>query len=266
MTGSTFAHHAHEDPTGREYFHHSSAQRINTNVVLVEALRKQYPGFDLVIAPLGALNLIAYANAGHAAATPLEDSVNDPVYSTALKWRQYAPPRRRLDNRPGVMVENVLFGKYLYNWNHQEAILYVANGRDGVTSYPDITHHYIITKDAHKVDDLIKEATLWGSELHDEVWVFDQGFWQKSRELWESVQKSSWENVILEEGMKKAIIADVENFFDGQETYAKLKVPWKRGIIYYGPPGNGMTYSHNHVVRHHSLTLSIQAKRSLSKP
>jgi transitional endoplasmic reticulum ATPase len=239
MTGNTFAHHAHEDAAGREYFHHSSGQRINTNAVLVEALRKQYPGFDLIIAPLGSLNLIAYASAGHAVATPLEDSVNDPVYSTALKWRRYAPPPRRLDDQPGVMVENVQFGKYLYKWNHQEIILYVANCRDGSSSYPDLTYHYIITRDTHKADDLIKEATVWGTQLHDEVWVFDQGFWQKSRELWESVQKSNWENVILEEGMKKAIIADVDNFFDNRDTYTKLKVPWKRGIIYYGPPGNG---------------------------
>ncbi|KAF7845796.1 hypothetical protein BT93_L0630 [Corymbia citriodora subsp. variegata] len=43
--------------------------------------------------------------------------------------------------------------------------------------------------------------------------------------------------------MKKALIKDVDNFFDGRETYARLKVPWKRGAIYYGPPGNGKTIS-----------------------
>jgi len=90
---------------------------------------------------------------------------------------------------------------------------------------------------------LIKDATKWGSELHNEVWVFDGGYWQKSAELYRSVQKSTWDSVILDEDMKKALIADVENFFDGRQTYEDLKVPWKRGVIYYGPPGNGKTIS-----------------------
>jgi transitional endoplasmic reticulum ATPase len=30
---------------------------------------------------------------------------------------------------------------------------------------------------------------------------------------------------------------------EGQKTYTDLKVPWKRGVIYYGPPGNGKTIS-----------------------
>lgn len=34
--------------------------------------------------------------------------------------------------------------------------------------------------------------------------------------------------------MKNAIRNDVENFYDSRATYEKLKVPWKRGIIYYG--------------------------------
>ena len=239
MTGNSFALHSHEDHTGREYFHHSSAQRTNTNAVVVEALRKQYPHLSLVVAPQAYLNLIAYASAGNAIATPLQDQVTDPIYGAALTIRSYLPPARRLSNQPGVMVEQVLFGKYMYKWKGHEFLLYIANGRDGGQAYPDITYHYILSNETHKVDELIKEATLWGVQLHNEVWVFDQGYWQKSRELWESVQKSRWEDVILEESMKKAIIADVENFFDGQETYAKLKVPWKRGIIYHGPPGNG---------------------------
>ncbi|KAF2022247.1 P-loop containing nucleoside triphosphate hydrolase protein [Aaosphaeria arxii CBS 175.79] len=243
MTGNSFNIHANEDQTSREYFHHSSAQRINTDAVIVEALRRQYPDLDIIAVPQGTLNLIAYASAGYAKATPLDDTSKDPVYGVALKWRSYAPPGRRLDNGAGAIVEQVLFGKYLYKWKDQEFILYIANGRDGFASYPDITVHYILTRDGPKVNELIKEATVWGVELHDEVWVFDQGWWQKSRELWNSVAKSQWSDVILDEGMKKAIISDVENFFDHKETYEKLRVPWKRGILYYGPPGNGKTIS-----------------------
>ncbi|KAF2643247.1 P-loop containing nucleoside triphosphate hydrolase protein [Massarina eburnea CBS 473.64] len=238
MTGSSFND---EWSTEREYFHHSSAQRVNTDVVLVEALRNQYSHLDLVIIPQN--NLLAYASAGFATATPLDEPVRAPTYGRAIKWRTFIPPARRLDNSPGVTAERVLFGKYMYKWEDEEFILYIANGRDGDASYPEIVNNYILTSRPHKVDELIKAATLWSVELHDEVWVFDQGWWQKSRELYDSVQKSNWEDVILEEGMKKAIIADVESFFDGKETYQNLKVPWKRGLIYYGPPGNGKTIS-----------------------
>ncbi|KAL1611880.1 hypothetical protein SLS60_000102 [Paraconiothyrium brasiliense] len=262
MTGS-YSHGG--DETTREYFHHSSGQRVNTDIVLVEALRSQYRNLDLVIVPDRGANLLAYASAGHATFTSLEDPVKDPVYGGAIKWRQYIPPSRRLDPSPGAYAEHVVFGKYLYKWKDQELVLYVASGRDGMGSYPDITNQYILTRDTHKVDELIKEATLWAQELRNEVWVFDQGFWQKSHELWQSVQKSRWEDVILEEGMKKQIISDVEKFFDGQETYQNLKVPWKRGVIYYGPPGNGKTISIK-AMMHSLYQRGINGNKKLSVP
>ncbi|KAH7406317.1 P-loop containing nucleoside triphosphate hydrolase protein [Phaeosphaeria sp. MPI-PUGE-AT-0046c] len=243
MTGNSFHVHSNEDQAGREYFHHSSGQRINTDAVLVEALRKQYPHLELVVVPMGVTNLLAYAGAGHAKATPLEDAVHDPVYGVGVKWRSYMPPYRRFDGGPGAFVENILFGKFMYKWKDQEAILYVADGRDGGSYFPAVRNHYILTTNEHKVDELLKLAALWGSELHNEVWVFDAGYWQKSAELYRSVMNASWDNVILDEAMKKALINDVTNFFDGQKTYKDLQVPWKRGVIYYGPPGNGKTIS-----------------------
>jgi transitional endoplasmic reticulum ATPase len=243
MTGNSFTVHSHEDQAGREYFHHSSAQRISTDVVLIEALRKQYPHLELVVVPVGQINLLAYAAAGLAKAQPLEDAVKDPVYGVGVKMRSYVPPYRRFDGGPGAFVENVMFGKFLYKWKDSEAIMYVADGRDGSMSYPSVRNHYILTPNEHKVDELIKLAAIWGAQLHNEVWVFDGGYWQKSAELYNSVQKAEWSNVILDEDMKKALIADVTNFFDGQQTYSDLKVPWKRGVIYYGPPGNGKTIS-----------------------
>ncbi|KAF2814767.1 P-loop containing nucleoside triphosphate hydrolase protein [Mytilinidion resinicola] len=242
MTGSqSIAIRPAHDETGREYFHHSSGQRISTDTVIVEALRKQYPELNVVVSPQGSCNLLAFADAGHASAIPIEDTA-DPVYAP-IKWRQYIPPARRLDHGAGVLADFVLFGKYVYKYNGHEFLLYVANGRDGSSAYPQITNNYILTKEERPADELIIAATKYGQELHNEVWVFDGGYWQKSGELWQSVQHSKWEDVILEEGMKKAIIDDVENFFDSRETYKRLKVPWKRGIIYYGPPGNGKTIS-----------------------
>lgn len=233
----------HADMAALAYFDHSTGKRVNTDAVLIEAIRTQYPNLDLVIAPEGRLNLLAYAAAGYATATPIDTSHEDQVYGPGISWRMFSPPARRLDADAGFMVERVIFGKYMYKWKDQEAIVYIADGRDGTQYYPSVTNHYILTNATHKIDDLIKEATKWTVELHNEVWVFDGGWWQKSAELYESARKASWDNVILDEDMKKALISDVEQFFDGQQVYSDLKVPWKRGIIYYGPPGNGKTIS-----------------------
>jgi transitional endoplasmic reticulum ATPase len=43
--------------------------------------------------------------------------------------------------------------------------------------------------------------------------------------------------------MKTGLIQDVQGFFDNQALYAQYAVPWKRGIILHGVPGNGKTVS-----------------------
>lgn len=241
MTGHSFT--AESDLASHRYFEHATGKRIDTEIVLIEALRSQYPKLELVVTPTARVSLLAYAAAGFATATPLEDGVKDPVYGVGLSKHMYVPPARRLDGGGGFMINALSFGKFMYKWKDQDAILYLAEGRDGSGSYPVFANYYILTSSPHKVDELIRDATIWGQVLHNEVWVFDQGWWQKSAQLWEAVQKASWDDVILDEDMKKALQIDVEGFFDSRETYQKLKVPWKRGIIYYGPPGNGKTIS-----------------------
>lgn len=43
--------------------------------------------------------------------------------------------------------------------------------------------------------------------------------------------------------MKKTLVDDVEGFFDRKADYKQFGVPWKRGIIFHGIPGNGKTIS-----------------------
>lgn len=83
----------------------------------------------------------------------------------------------------------------------------------------------------------------WTSLLHGEIWVFDNGYWEKSKELWRAVDGSSWDDVILDPEMKKNLIEDVQGFFDNRELYGNFAVPWKRGVILHGLPGNGKTVS-----------------------
>ena len=75
------------------------------------------------------------------------------------------------------------------------------------------------------------------------IYVYDTGFWQESRDLYQQVQKSEWKDVILNEDMKKTITELMHKFYDSEDIYKDLGVPWKRGVIFYGPAGNGKTIS-----------------------
>ncbi|KAI0892634.1 P-loop containing nucleoside triphosphate hydrolase protein [Annulohypoxylon nitens] len=222
------------------YFDHSTAKRVNTDCVIVQALRREYPNLELVVAPEGSSNLLAYASAGHASFSVIEDNSTLP---SVVSWKVYTPSARRIDGGKGVLADRIIFGKFLYKWNGAEFIVYRIEGRDGMGSYPSIDNYYILTTEIPKADALCVAAGKWSNELHDEIWVYDGGFWQKNAALYQSVMGSSWDSVILDEEMKQAIINDHLSFFNSQETYKNLKVPWKRGIIYYGPPGNGKTIS-----------------------
>lgn len=230
-----------DDDTTRAWFNHSNGRRVNTDTVIARNLAKQYPDLDLVIAPQSNLNLLAYAQAGHASFNIVEETGS--TLPTPLSWTVYAPPARRLDGNLGALGEKLNFGKFIYKWRDEEFILYMADIRDGTQAYPMQMNHYILTSNRARADALVLEAGRWSMELHGEIFVFDQGYWQKSADLYRSVMKASWESVILDEEMKKALIDDHTNFFDSRDTYERLQVPWKRGIIYHGPPGNGKTIS-----------------------
>ncbi|KAL2158705.1 hypothetical protein VTH06DRAFT_4187 [Thermothelomyces fergusii] len=244
-----------------QFFSHSSGKRVNTDATIATALRSQYPGLELVVAPAWNVDLLGYAAAGHASVVAIGDDGATPapadgsgeeeqrehhhkkLLPSSLVWKEYQAPSRRIDGSPGALVQDVLFGKFLYTWRGTDFILYLVDGRDGTGAYPAVRNNYILTADPARADALVLAAGQWGNELHEQVWVWDLGRWYKSTELFESARKASWDAVILDEGMKRALVADQLSFFDSRETYRRLGVPWKRGLIFYGPPGNGKTIS-----------------------
>jgi len=73
-------------------------------------------------------------------------------------------------------------------------------------------------------------ACLYTEQIHDEIWVFNRGFWCKSGTLWSEIKDSSWDDVVMKEESKKALQKDVYGFFKSETTYRKLSIPWKVGI------------------------------------
>ena len=90
---------------------------------------------------------------------------------------------------------------------------------------------------------LIEAVYKWANELKDEIWVFDGGFWAKSKNLYKAVQMASWDDVVLDERFKEGLRRDTKTFFASKEAYISLGITWKRGILLLGPPGNGKTES-----------------------
>jgi transitional endoplasmic reticulum ATPase len=221
---------SHDVPAA-EYSRHSTGKRVNTDAVMLHAIREQYPQKHVTVSPEAGCNLLGYAAAGHAWAMPVTDT-DDTLFST---WRIYVPPAKRLDGGTGGLFDQVLFGKYRYAWKDHEFILYLVDGRDG-NLLSLVRNNYIIGDEA-AANQLILEVGSFATSLHNEIWVFDRGFWGKDSELWKSVSDASWDDVILDAEMKQALVDDVTRFFDSRPTYASLRVPWKRGIIFHGPPG-----------------------------
>ena len=163
--------------------------------------------------------------------------------------RSYVPPVPRIENKTGVLKDEVRFGRWLFTWNQAEFILYeveypvpfqrpvklyfILSPRSGSTNE---LHHPV-------TDELLMVVGAWTTELHDEIYVFDDTRWHKSKTLWKSVKGASWDEVILNPEMKSNLMKDVQGFFDNRELYKKLSIPWKRGVILHGVPGNGKTIS-----------------------
>ncbi|CAF9929266.1 MAG: hypothetical protein HETSPECPRED_007326 [Heterodermia speciosa] len=217
-----------------DYVEVNSGRSYDLNVYLQAALRRQYPELALTVTLTSNVSLLPFAFAGYATATL------DIVDESVLRTRYFITP--------SSVAESRTFAKYLYKWGDEYFIVYIVQ-----LSYYQ-TFQYIFKEPAKgetimsgngKTDELIKAVGQWqippppGDKW---VYVYD-GYWFRSKALYEQVKNASWDDVILNEEMKKQITGLMHKFFDSRDIYKNLGVPWKRGVIFHGPAGNGKTIS-----------------------
>lgn len=211
------------------YCAHHSGQRTHSEITFQAALLSQYPSHSLISTPC---DLIAYANAGHAIATLVED-----VHPTLRSWGFEPGARQPSEGSPaGKLTQHIQFGQFDYVWHDHRFRVIVAEGQTGSC---ERRYYYVLSPPAKAgekekdqvnskaMEALVLSAYVWSDMSHDIVWVYDQGLWFKDKELWRMIRSESWEDLILDERTKRSIIRDVEGFFDAKETYAGLNTPWK---------------------------------------
>lgn len=108
-------------------------------------------------------------------------------------------------------------------------------GKLGVREYYSLTTY---GRDPTFLKGLIKDAAkLADDKKEDRVKVYihnDIGDW------WYSTRTPRpLDSIILPDDQKKDIVDDMREFFDKRSWYTKRGIPWRRGYLFYGPPGNG---------------------------
>ena len=112
------------------------------------------------------------------------------------------------------------------------------------------TRTWITAKTASLAEELFAAVCAYNSEIRDEVLVFEGGYWCKSEELFASIKGATLDTLVLPAGLKEGLAGDLASFFGAKSLYDEYGVPWKRGILLSGPPGNGKTLAIKALVNH----------------
>lgn len=106
-----------------------------------------------------------------------------------------------------------------------------------------VRHHWIIGEDMDVAERFFKTVCEWSCEVRGEILVYHGGSFEKDKQLYESIKNATFDNLILPASLKGQLQNDFAQFFSSRELYDQYRIPWKRGALFIGPPGNGKTHT-----------------------
>jgi AAA+ superfamily predicted ATPase len=188
-----------------------------------EALASQLS--DYAVVPTNALSLQVYAARGHCTL-----SLRDRPFAD-VKYTWGGLDNDRLERRTYSAVYDVL-------WRGESLIVVEASWQLG---YNSISRAWVAARERPTAEAFILDVERITNSPDEAILVFSGGCWQESHELYQATQSASFDNLILDESLQRTLRKDFQNFLASRAEYEALGVPWRRGVLLLGPPGNGKT-------------------------
>ena len=99
----------------------------------------------------------------------------------------------------------------------------------------------VIAESAAVLHRFVVAAVEWAERPLGRALIYNKGHWKSAPELDAVIGHTTWDDVILAPAMIADVRRAVEGWQRGKATFARFGFPWRRGILFIGPPGTGKT-------------------------
>lgn len=139
----------------------------------------------------------------------------------------------------GSLSRDTKNGVYEVEWEGHALVVAIASWSEGTCNH---FHWFVLAEQRETADAFLVAVSRFGQSPRNEVLVVNGEWWRKDAELHATIRRSSFDELVLPETLRREIVEDFRTFLGSREEYARLGVPWKRGVLLLGPPGNGKTH------------------------
>jgi len=87
----------------------------------------------------------------------------------------------------------------------------------------------------------IRLAQSFFSELEERVSGIRHQIFSGSGRFMSIDEKIGWEDIVLKAGIKETILYNTSGLLSKKDLFIEKRIPLKRGLLFYGPPGDGKT-------------------------
>lgn len=103
-------------------------------------------------------------------------------------------------------------------------------------------HHWIVASSHDIALRFFEAVCAYCHEVRDQVLVFSGGRWHRDADLFRDISTSTFDDLVLSGDLSHRIRDDCRLWLSSRALYEEHAVPWKRGVLFLGPPGNGKSH------------------------